>query len=115
MADLREIKVFARVYPSAEAAAEAYKQAVERYIGTAVEVGFYRALLTGTGWIVVTVGPDVSESMLQGGSPVTLDKHTASVFVRRFLANRPPHGGPAVVMAHYAAGLIFPVYETEEH
>jgi hypothetical protein len=110
MKDDREIRLFARVYDTAQAAESAFTAAESDYIGlSGVEVGFFRAFVPETGWVVAAVGPDASEGMLQGGSPVQLDPDVAAVLLRRFVALRPPDGRPAVVSAQYRPGLPVPV------
>jgi hypothetical protein len=110
MHDDREIRVFARVYDTAQAAESAFTAAESDYIDLSeVEVGFFRAFVPETGWVVAAVGPDASEGMLQGGAPVQLDPDVAAVLVHRFVALRPPDGRPTVVRIRHMPGLPAPV------
>jgi hypothetical protein len=110
MHDDREIRVFARVYDTAQAAESAFTAAESDYIDLSeVEVGFFRAFVPETGWVVAAVGPDASDGMLQGGIPVQLDPDVAAVLLRRFVALRPPDGRPTVVRIRHRPGLPVPV------
>jgi hypothetical protein len=114
MKDDREIRLFARVYDTAQAAESAFTAAESDYAGlSGVEVGFFRAFVPETGWVVAAVGPDASDGMLQGGIPVQLDPDVAAVLLRRFVALRPPDGQPAVIRVRHRPGL--PIQVSHEH
>ena len=114
MQDDREIRLFARVYDTAQAAESAFTAAESDYADlSGVEVAFFRAFVPGTGWIVAAVGPDASDGMLHGGTPVPLDPDIAAVLLRRFAVLRPPSGQPAVIRVRHRPGL--PIQVGHEH